>query len=261
MNIAVCAKVTPDTTAQIKTMGDGSGIETAGIKWVISPYDMFALTEAVNTTKSQGSGTVHLFTVGDDSDVSALRSGLALGGEDLTLVNKADLPKEDPLAVAKALARAIEAGPDIQMAFCGKQAADDDNVQVPAMVAEFLGWPLVSMISAFSVDGNTFTATRNVGGGVAETVTGSLPAVFTCDKGLNTPGYAKLPQIMKAKRKKVHKKSAADLGLSGDDLAASVSVSGYSAPPARPAGRMIEGDLDSSIAELVNLLRNEAKVL
>ena len=89
----------------------------------------------------------------------------------------------------------------------------------------------------------------------------SFPAVSTTDLRLNEPRYASLPGIMKAKRKKVHKKSAADLGLSGDDLAASVSVSGYSAPPARPAGRMIEGDLDSSIAELVNLLRNEAKVL
>lgn len=262
MNIAVCAKVTPDTAAQIKVAGDGSGIETSGIKWVVSPYDSFAIEEAVQLTEAKKAGKVHLFSVGDDSVVSPLRGGgLAIGATDLTLVNDDAIDGTDPLVIARALAAAIQAGDDIQLVFCGKQAADDDNVQVPAMVAELLGWPQVSMVSDFELDGTTFKATRNVGGGVQEVVTGELPAVITCDKGLNTPRYAKLPQIMKAKRKKVHKKSASDLGLSGDDIAASVEVSSYGAPPARPAGRMLEGELDAQISELVTLLRDEAKVL
>ena len=231
MNIAVCAKVTPDTTAQIKTMGDGSGIETAGIKWVISPYDMFALTEAVTPQRARV-GLVHLFTVGDDSDVSALRSDCPRRRRPHAR-QQADLPRS-PLAVAKALARAIGAGPDIQMAFCGKQAADDDNVQVPAMVAEFLGWPLVSMISAFSVEGNTFTATRNVGGGVAETVTGSLPAY---DR-VSTPPATQSSLNHEGQAQEGHKKSqpTSDSPVTTSPLA-SLSAATDSARPAGPRSR------------------------
>lgn len=262
MNIAVCAKVAPDTAAQIKTKGDGSGIETAGIKWVVSPYDSFAVEEAAGLKEAKKAGGVHLFTVGGDDAISPLRAGgLAVGADELTLINDDAVINSDALGVAKALAAAIKGGDDIQLVFTGKQAVDDDNVQVPAMVAELLGWPHVSFVSGFELDGTTFKATRNVGGGVQEIVSGSLPAVITCDKGLNTPRYAKLPAIMKAKRKPVHKKSAADLGLSADDVASKVTTSSYGPPAARPAGKVLSGDLGAQLDELVGLLRNEAKVL
>lgn len=258
MKIGVCAKVTPDTGTQIKVAGDG--IDKAGIKWVVNPYDAFAIEEAVRSVEAN-SGTVHLFTVGDKAVVQPLRAGgLAVGAQDLTLINDAAVISSDSLGVARALAAAMkEAG--VEAVFCGKQAVDDDAVQVPAMVAELLGWPLVTSIIGFSTDGSTFSATRELGGGVQEVISGSLPAVFTADKGLNTPRYAKLPQIMKAKRKKVHEKSAADLGLSADDLAPATTTTNYGAPPARPAGRVLSGALPEQVKELVRLLRDEAKVI
>lgn len=262
MDIAVCAKVTPDTDTRIKVKGDGSGIETAGIKWIVSPYDAFAVEEATKLKEAKKAGAVKLFSVGGDDAVAALRlGGLAVGADDLTLVNDEAVTGSDSLATARALAAAITDAGDIGLVFTGKQAADDDNVQVPAMLAEILGWAHISFVSGFELDGDTFKATRNVGGGVQEVVYGSLPVVITCDKGMNTPRYAKLPQVMKAKRKKVHKKAAADIGLDGDAVAAKVTVSAYGAPPPRPAGRILEGDLGAQLDELVGLLRNEVKVL
>jgi electron transfer flavoprotein beta subunit len=261
VNIAVCAKVTPDTAAQIRTKSDGSGIETSGIKFVVSPYDLFAVEEGVQLVEQKKAGAVHLFSVGGKDVVSSLRGGgLALGAHDLTLIDDPAIGG-DPLVIARALAAAIQAGDDIGLVLCGKQAVDDDNVQVPAMVAEFLGWPQISMVSNLEVDGDSFKATRNVGGGVQEVVEGSFPVVITCDKGLNTPRYAKLPAIMKAKRKKVHSKKAADLGLSADDISATVEVTSYGPPPARPAGRILQGDLADQVRELVTALREEAKVI
>jgi electron transfer flavoprotein beta subunit len=259
VKIGVCTKVTPDTDTRIKITGDGNGIDPAGVKWVISPYDMFALEEAIQTKNSQD-GSVTLFSVGDKSVVKPLRTGLALGAESLTLIDDPAAIASDALGVARCLAAAAKAE-EISLLFCGKQAIDDDNVQVPAMIAELLGWAQVSMVTDFSTDGGTFTATRNVGSGVQEVVTGALPVVITCDKGLNTPRYPKLPAIMKAKRKPVNKKSVADLGLSEDDVAASVQTSNFQPPPARPSGRIIEGDVADAVKELVRVLREEAKVI
>lgn len=261
MKIGVCAKVVPDTAAQIKTKADGSGIETAGLKWVVNPYDSNAIEAAVQLVDAKKAASAHGYAVGDDSAVNTLRpGGLAVGLTDLTLINDPALSDSDHLGAAKALAAAIKAD-GIGLVLCGKVSVDDDAVQVPAMLAELLGWPLVSMVNKLDVDGDAFSATRAVGGGVEEEVSGSLPAVITCDKGLNTPRYAKLPDIVKSKRKPVNTKSLSDLGLSAADVAAKVEVSAYGGPPARPAGRILEGDLPAQVNELVRLLRDEAKVI
>jgi electron transfer flavoprotein beta subunit len=260
VKIGVCLKVTPDTDTRIKIKGDGEGIDPTGIKWIVSPYDMNAIEEGIQTKEKHG-GEVIVFSVGDDSTITQLRGGgLALGAERAVLVNDPAVLASDSLGVAKALAAALK-NEDIQLVFCGKQGADNDNVQVPAMLSECLGWPQVSFVTEFSTDGTTFQATREVGGGKAEVCTGNLPVVITCDRGLNTPRYAKLPAIMKAKRKKIAKPSLADLGLSADDVAPAVEFSAYGLPPARPAGRILEGEVDDQVKELVSLLRNEAKVV
>lgn len=264
MKIAVCAKVAPDTTTpRIQPAADGSGIDTQGIKFAVSPYDVFATTLGIELKEKGVASSVHLFTVGEEGDVAALRSGaLALGCEDLTLIADPAAVATDALGAARALAAAITAAGDVGLVLTGKQAIDGDSVQVPGMLAELLGWPLVSMVSGFETDGTTFTAVRNVGGGVQETVQGQLPAIITCDKGLVQPRYAKLPDIMKAKRKKVHQPSLADLGLSADALAPQAVHTAYGEPPPRPAGRMIdEGDLSASLDALVTALRSEAKVI
>lgn len=264
MKIAVCAKVAPDTTTpRIQPSADGSGIDSSGIKFAVSPYDVFAATLGVELIEKKVASSVHLFTVGAEGDVATLRSGaLALGCEDLTLVAGPAAESTDALGAAKALAAAIQAADGIGLVLTGKQAIDGDSVQVPGMLAELLGWPLVSMVDTFETDGSTFTAVRNVGGGIQETVQGSLPAVITCDKGLVQPRYAKLPDIMKAKKKPVHQPSLGDLGLSDAALAPKAVHAAFGEPPPRPAGRMLDaGDLSSTLDQLVAALRDEAKVL
>jgi electron transfer flavoprotein beta subunit len=260
VKIGVCVKVTPDTDARIKIQASGAGIENDGIKWILSPYDAFAVEEAVQI-KEANTGEVVLFSVGDSSWQSQLRqSGLAVGGDKAVIVEDAGLAGTDSLGIAKTLAAAIRAE-ECQIVFCGKQAIDHDNVQVPAMVAELLGWPCVSLVNDFNLDGDTYTATRVVGGGIEEVVTGQLPVVITTERGLNKPRYAKLPAIMKAKRKPIDQKDLASLGLSADDVSPSVIFTDYQPPPARPSGRILEGDAATTTKELVRLLREEAKVI
>lgn len=259
MNIGVCVKSTPDTDTRIKIAGNGNGIDENGIKWIMSPYDVFAVEEGVLTKEKLG-GEVILFTVGSADAGKNLTDGLAVGADRAVHVQDAALVGTDSLGVARALATAIQAE-SCQLVFCGKQALDDDNVQVPAMVAELLGWVQVSMVKEFSTDGATFTAVRNVGGGVEEVVSGSLPAVITADRGLNNPRYAKLPDIMKAKKKPVAKKDLAALGLSAGDVAPKLTTGSYGLPPSRAKGRILSGDAETAVKELVRLLRDEAKVL
>jgi electron transfer flavoprotein beta subunit len=260
MKIGVCVKVVPDTDTRIKIAGGGAGIDEAGIKWIVSPYDAFGIEEAVQTQEKHG-GEVVLLSVGKADWQTALRaSGLAVGASRAVVVDDAATAGTDALGIARVLAAAAKAE-GVELLFTGKQAIDDDNVQVPAMVAELLGWPHVSFVSEFSTDGSTFTATRNVGGGTLEVVTGSLPVVITAERGLNTPRYAKLPAIMAAKKKPVDVKALGDVGLSADDVAPAVQLSGFDLPPSRPAGRKLSGDVDTMVAELVRLLREEAKVI
>ncbi|MBX2796668.1 MAG: electron transfer flavoprotein subunit beta/FixA family protein [Myxococcales bacterium] len=260
MKIGICAKVTADTDARLTPSADGDRYEFTG-KTVVGPYDVFAVEEAIKTKEAHG-GEVVVFTVGKSSDVlSQLRgSVLALGADRAVIIEDSALDGADSLGIARALAKAIEKE-ECDLVFCGKQAIDDDNVQVPAMVAECLGWAQVSRVTEFGVEGTAFTATRAMDGGVRQVVSGSCPVVITAERGLNTPRYAKLPAIMKAKKKPSDTHDLAALGLSADDVAPTVQVSAYGAPPERPKGRILEGDTDTVVAELVRVLREEAKVL
>ncbi len=259
MKVGVCIKSTPDTDTRIKIGPGAAGIDPAGIKWIISPYDSFALEQGALTKEKLG-GECVLFSVGGADASKNLRDGLAVGADRGVLVDDPALKGTDSLGIARALAAAIQAE-GIELVFTGKQAIDDDNVQVPAMVAELLGWPHVSMVSEISIEGDTFTAVRSVGAGAREKVRGKLPAVITADRGLNSPRYAKLPDIMKAKAKKLDTKNLAAIGLSAADVAPAVAVSAYTPPAERTKGRMITGDAATQAKELVRLLREEAKVI
>ena len=163
----------------------------------------------------------------------------------------------------KTLAAALKAE-GVGLVLCGRQAIDGDSGAVGAMIAELLGAAQVSWVDKLTLDGDGFTAQRAAGGGVREVVSGKLPAVISCDKGLNEPRYATLPGIMKAKTKPIAVKKLGDLGLSAGDVgaaAALVTHTNMGPPPARPAGRILSGDAASAVSELVRLLRDEAKVL
>ena len=260
MKVGVCAKITADTDARVTAAADGSGFTVAS-KMVIGPYDAFAVEAAIQTKEKHGAEVIS-YTVGfGDETTAQIKSGLlALGVAKSVLIDDPALQKSDSLGVARSLAKAI-ARDGCTLVFCGKHAIDDDNWQVPAMVAELLGYAQVSRVVEFSLQGDTFTATRSMDGGVREVVTGKLPAVITADRGLNTPRYPKLPDILKAKSKPVEALKLAALGLSEADVAPKVVASAYGAPQARPKGKMITGDVDTMVKELVRLLRDEAKVL
>jgi electron transfer flavoprotein beta subunit len=260
VKVGICAKITADTDARLKPSADGSTYEVQS-KVVVGPYDTFAIEAAIQIKEKSGAEVVS-FTVGAGDEVVAQikATTLAQGAAKAVLIDDPALKNTDSLGIARSLAAAIrKEGCDL--VFCGKQAIDDDNVQVPAMIAEVLGWAQVSRVVEFALEGTTFRATRSMDGGVREVVTGQLPVVVTTDRGLNTPRYAKLPAILAAKNKPVEKLGLDALGLSAEAVAPKVVLSAFGAPPAREKGRMIAGDVDTQVRELVRLLRDEAKVL
>jgi electron transfer flavoprotein beta subunit len=258
VKIGVLLKQVPATDTRIKINADGTGIEAGGVKLEINPYDEHALEAALQLKDKKIAKQVVIISIGGKGNDQRIRDGLARGADTGLWIEDPALEGADSLTVAKALAGAAKAeGVDLLIA--GKQAVDNDNAQVPAMVAEILGWPQALVISELSVDGGAFQATRDIGGGLRQVVKGSLPAVLSADKALNTPRYASLPGIMKARRKPIAKKTAADFGVAvGEPLVADAN---WGLPPERPAGRVLEGEPADVVAELVNLLRNEAKVL
>ncbi len=260
MKIGVLLKQVPDTETKIRVAGDG--IEEGDVKWIINPYDEYAVEAAIRLKEKLGDGEVLIFSLGKSRTLDAARTALAMGGDRAVILDDDAFDGSDSYGTAKALAAAIEKE-ECGIVFSGGQAIDLDQNAVPQSVAAFLEWPHASWISGFEHNGDSATVKRAVGGGSVEVVDVTLPAVFTCTKGLNEPRYASLPGIMKAKRKPVTNYSADDLDV-GDDVGADnarVSLTDYQLPAGRPAGRILEGELADQVKELVRLLREEAKVL
>lgn len=258
MNTIVCLKQVPDTETLIKIAG--TTIAAEGIKWVINPYDEFAVEEAIRQKEKMGAGAVTIVSLGPDRAIESIRTALAMGADNAVHINDGGFyDKADPYATAAVLAAAIK-GLDFNAVFLGKQAIDDDSGQVPAMLGEMLGIPAVTQVIKFEVaaDKSKATVTREIEGGhmVVEV---PLPAVFSAQKGLNEPRYASLPGIMKAKKKPVDVKNAAGLGVSDGPMTV---IKEMSLPPARQAGKIITGD-DAKVkaAALAKALHEEVKII
>ena len=250
MRIAVCIKRVPDTEARVKIGAGGTAIDEAGVKFVLNPYDEFAVEEALQRKEQAGAGEVVVLSLGSDAAQETMRTALALGADRGVLL-KADAVPADGLAVAKALAAELKDG-GYDLVLFGKMAADDHNHQVGVMVAELLGLPAVTAAVKLEIADGKVTAERETEGGV-EVVQCALPAVVTCDKGLNTPRYPALKGIMAAKKKPIEVKPAA-LG------ATRLAVKTLALPPERKEGRIV-GEGPDAVGELVRLLREEAKVI
>ena len=258
MKIGILIKQVPDTETKIRVKGDGSGIETDGIKFIVNPYDEYAIEEALKTKEKAGAGEAVLVSLGPARVTEALRTGLAIGADRAIQIDDGGIPL-DTFVTAKILAEAVRQE-GFDLIFCGKQAIDDDAAQVPPIVAELLNIPHVMVIEKFELTGDKKGALihRRVGGGAKEVYEVGLPALFGCEKGLNTPRYASLPGIMKAKSKPIADLKAADL-LGGAEPR--LMPSNYSLPPERAGGRIVNGDAAQAAKELVRLLREEAKVI
>jgi electron transfer flavoprotein beta subunit len=266
VKIIVVMKQVPDTETKIKVKGDGSGIETDGIKYVMSPYDEYAVEEALRLKEKVGEGsTVTVVSVGPDRAVEAIRTALAMGADDAIHVNDPAMEGSDSLGTARALAKAIqENGFDI--VFAGKQAIDLDQSQLGSALAECLDIPQVNIIAKFELsdDKTKATVNRRIEGG-EEVIEATLPALFTCDKGLNEPRYASLPGIMKAKKKPLKKVDLAALGLDANEVGGAGSklkIEKWLPLPERQAGKVLKDmEPEAGAKELVRLLREEAKVI
>lgn len=263
MKILVLLKQTPDTETKIKLSPDSAKIDTADVKYIVNPYDEFAIEEALKIKEKAGTGEVVIASFGTDAAKELIIKGLAMGGDRGLLVSNDGLETVDSLTVAKVLTAAIKAeNPDI--VFCGKQAIDDDNMHVGTMVAELLQWPHVNVVTKFSLNGSTATVEREVEGGQVEVYEVQLPAVFGAHKSLNQPRYAALPGIMKARKKPFDLKKPGDLGLDANALksGSKAVIQGYTPPPEKPAGKVFKGeDLSVMVDKVVKLLREEAKVI
>ena len=262
MNIFVCVKQVPDTETKIVPSGDGSFIETSSIKWIMNPYDEFAVEQALLVQAANAGSTVTVVRVGSSKDTEALRTAMAMGADDAFLVEAPD--NLDSYMIAKALKGAIEkSGKTPDLLLTGKQAIDDDCLQVPQILATMLNVPSVSVVVGYEGNASDITVKREVEGGAIEIYGVKLPAMIACNKGINTPRYASLPGIMKAKKKPLTTLSLADVGVTDADQR--VKYSGFSLPPEKPAGKKFDATDAAKqaavVKEVVGLLRTEAKVL
>lgn len=257
MKIFVCIKQVPDTETKIQLKADKSGIEESGIKWVMNPYDEFAVEEALKL-KATTSDTVVVVSAGPKGRVvDTLRTALAMGADEAIVI---DCPEAlEPFQSAKLLATAIKSEGDLRIVFTGKLAIDDNASSVGQMLASFLEVPHVTTVSKFEFSNDQVSVERDIEGGAKEVFKVKTPCVIAATKGLNTPRYASLPGIMKAKKKPLKELTAADLGLG--ELTPKVRMKNFSLPPEKPPVKMIDGTPAEQAKKLVDLLMNEAKVL
>jgi electron transfer flavoprotein beta subunit len=255
MNILVVLKQTFDTEEKI-VIQDGK-ISEDGVEFIINPYDEYAVEEAIKLKEELG-GEVTVVTVGPDRAENALRTALAMGADKAILVDDESL-FGDEYTTAKVLAAvAKKVGFDIILG--GQMAVDSGAGQGGPRLAEELGINHVSTAVKLEVNGTSVRVERDIEGDL-ETVETSLPVLITAQQGLNEPRYPSLPGIMKAKKKPLERLTAEDLGLSPQDVQAKTEIVDQYLPPKKQAGRILSGDLSSQVSELVQLLRNEAKVI
>ncbi len=248
MKIAVCVKRVPDSETRIRVAADGRSMEPSGVKFVLNPYDEFAVEEALQRKGDEGE--VVVVSLGDDAVQETIRTALAMGADRGVLLKTDGVPP-DPLVTARLLAAELEGG-DYDLILFGKLAIDDYHHGVGLMVAELLGLPCVSSIVHLDLSNGKGVAEREIEGGV-EVVEFSLPAVLTADKGLNEPRYPALRGIMMAKKKPLEVKAAnAESG--------GMEIVEMTLPPERQGGRIV-GEGPDAVPSLIDALRNEAKVL
>jgi electron transfer flavoprotein beta subunit len=263
MNIAVCVKQAPDTEARLK-IKDGQ-LDLTDVKLVVSPFDEYAVEEAIRIKEKSKDTQVVIFSVGGEKAKEAIKWAFSIGADSGFLMKDPAFDKADSLGIARILAKAIQKG-DYKLILCGKQGVDDDAGQVGPALAEVLNLPHVSVVTKLEIaeDGSKATCHREIEGGI-EVVETSLPAVITAEKGLNEIRYASLKGIMAAKKKKLDELNAAALGLDPTEVgpgALKLEIVELTPPPTRAAGKIIPGESpEEKVANLLKLLRDEAKVI
>ena len=249
MKIMVAVKRVIDYNVKIRVKNDETGVETANVKMSMNPFDEVAIEEGVRLAEAGTAEELVAVSMGGDGTQETIRTALAMGAD--RGIHVASDEALEPLAVAKLLkALADKESPDLII--LGKQAIDDDSNQTGQMLAALLGWSQGTFASKLEFDGGHVSVTREIDGGL-ETLRLAMPAVITTDLRLNTPRYASLPNIMKAKKKTIDQMSPEDLGV---DVTPRLTTLKVVEPAKREAGVMVE-----TVEELLDKLKNEAKVI
>ena len=249
MKVLVPVKRVVDYNVKIRVKSDGSGVELANVKMSMNPFDEIAIEEALRLREAGKATEVIVVSIGPQQATETIRTGLAMGADRGILVKVEGAV--EPLAVAKIL-KGIAEAEQPGLIILGKQAIDDDCNQTGQMLAALLGWSQGTFASKVELGEGTVDVTREVDGGL-QTLSLKTPAIVTTDLRLNEPRYASLPNIMKAKKKPIDEKTAADYGV---DAAARLTIVKTTEPPTRKAGVKV-----ASVAELVSKLKNDVGVI
>ena len=262
MHIVICTKQVPDTETKIKVK-DGQ-VDHSETKYVVNPYDEYAIEEGLRIKERLGEGKITLISTGPERAKDALKSGLAVGADEAIHLLDEAFEGSDPYATALILSQAFQKL-DYDIVFCGKQGVDDDHAQVGIILAELLGIPHVSVVTSLEIsdDLQSAVAHREVEGGHAVVET-SLPAVITAQKGLNEPRYASIKGIMAVKKKVIPEWNAAEIDVDQDAVgvqSAKILFAEVTLPPDRDGGRVFDEDPAQDAVKVAHLLRDEAKIL
>ncbi len=253
MKVLVPVKRVIDYNVKVRVKADGSGVDLANVKMSMNPFDEIAVEEAIRLKEAGKADEIVVVSIGVDKAQETLRTAMAMGADRAILVKASDDVSTDiePLAVAKILKAVIdEEQPGLVLT--GKQAIDNDMNATGQMLSALLGWPQATFASELELEGDKAKVTREVDGGL-QVIEVAMPAVVSVDLRLNEPRYASLPNIMKAKKKPLDEKTAADYGV---DVSPRLEIVKTDEPPTRQAGIIVE-----SVDDLVEKLKNEAGVL
>ncbi len=253
MKVLVPVKRVIDYNVKVRVKADGSGVDLANVKMSMNPFDEIAVEEAIRLKEAGKADEIVAVSIGVKQAQETLRTALAMGADRAILIEATDDVHQDiePLAVAKLLKAVVEEEKP-ELVLLGKQAIDNDMNATGQMLAALLGWSQATFASEINIEDGHATVTREVDGGL-QTIKVKMPAIVTVDLRLNEPRYASLPNIMKAKRKPLDIKSAADLGV---DTTARLEILSTREPETRKAGVMVK-----DVAELVQKLKEEAGVI
>lgn len=256
MNIFVMMKRTFDTEEKIIIIDRKVSVD--GATFIINPYDEYAIEEALKLREAHG-GTVTVVTIGDEDAEKELRTALAMGADKAVLINDENVEEGDQYTTATLLATYLK-DKNADIILVGNVSVDGGTGQVGPRLAEELGISAVTMVTKLTVDGIKVTIDRDLEGDL-EIVETSLPLLVTCQQGLNEPRYPSLPGIMKAKKKPLETYDLDDLDLDEEDVQAKINSVELFLPPVKKAGKVLKGDLNQQVNELILLLRTEAKVI
>jgi electron transfer flavoprotein beta subunit len=257
MQIYVCVKHVPDTAATIKVVGD-TGYNDTTCKFIINPYDEYAVEEAVRQVEKEGRGEVVVVTVGPETAVATMRSAMAMGAHRGILV-KVDRQFLDSTMTSLALKAAIEQDGKPDIIFTGKGAVDTEGFQTLYRLAAAMNLPVVNEVVKLEVSNGMATVEQEIGGGTRQVLAMALPCVIGTTKGLNEPRYPKFPDIMKAKKKEIKQLDIAQLSL--DTSFDSTELVRLEPVPERSSAKIMQGSIREQVVELVRILQEEEKVL